>query len=188
MDPVTNHINSNSILNHSQERQGKISRKRHVVKSFEAKLREQRTVGEKIADVITWIVGSLPFVVLNAVWFLVWVLWNLGALPGLEPFDPFPFGLLTMIVSLEAIFLSVFVLMSQNRGAKIDKLRSEVDLQINLTAEQEITKILSLLSLLLKQGGVANIDDDPELQHMLKQIDTWEIERKLERDLEEKAK
>ena len=168
------------------EKSGKISRKRHVVKSFEAKLSQQRTFGEKIADFLNRFFGSLSFAVFHVVFFGLWIIWNLGAFPVLRPFDPFPFGLLTMVVSLEAIFLSIFVLVSQNRAAKIDKLRSEVDLQINLTAEQEITKVLALMTQLLKKQGFLDVESDPELQRMLKQIDAWEIEKKLEKDLEEK--
>ena len=173
--------NNNSNQN-SLERPSKISRKRHVVKSFEAKLNQQRTWGEKIADYLTKVFGSIPFFVFNLMWFTVWILWNSGLAPSLPIFDPYPFILLVTTVSLEAICLAVLVLISQNRAAKIDKLRSEVDLQINLTAEQEITKILSLLKILSERSGV-EVKDDPELEHMLKQIDAWEIEKKLEKDL-----
>ena len=172
--------NNNSNQN-VLERPSKISRKRHIVKSFAAKLNQQRTREEKIADFFTKFFGSLLFAIFHLVWFIVWIIWNLGWL-GLPQFDPFPFGLLTMIVSLEAIFLAILVLVSQNREAKIDRLRAEVDLQINLTAEQEITKILSLLKILLERGGI-DIKDDPELERMLRQIDAWEIEKKLEKDL-----
>jgi len=148
---------------------------------------QQRTFAERLADAITYIFGDLKFAVLNFVWFFGWIIWNMDWVPGLKPFDPFPFGLLTMIVSLEAIFLSIFVLISQNRSAKIDKLRSEIDLQINLTAEQEITKVLSMLKILLEKNGV-DFSHDEDLPRMLKQIDTWEIERKLVKDMEEGKK
>ena len=178
-------MNNNFPVNGSgEERLSKISRKRQVVKSFEAKMSQQRTSAEKLADSLTYIFGDLGFATLNFVWFFVWIVWNMGWIPGLRPFDPFPFGLLTMIVSLEAIFLSVFVLISQNRSAKIDKLRSEVDLQINLTSEQEITKALSMLKLLLEKNGV-DLSRDEDLPKMLKQIDAWELERKLAKDMAE---
>lgn len=167
-----------------EERPSKISRKRQVVKSFEAKMSQQRTFAERLADTINYIFGDLRFAFLNFAWFLAWMIWNMDWIPGLKPFDPFPFGLLTMIVSLEAIFLSIFVLISQNRSAKIDKLRSEVDLQINLTAEQEITKVLSMLKILSEKNGV-DLSRDEDLPRMLKQIDTWEIERKLVKDMED---
>lgn len=180
-----NNLNNNIPAGgNGEERPSKISRKRHVVKSFEAKLIQQRTPSEILADIITHIFGDLRFATLNFAWFFIWILWNIGWIPGLTPFDPFPFGLLTMIVSLEAIFLSIFVLISQNRSAKIDKLRSEVDLQINLTSEQEITKVLSLLKMMMEKDGF-DLSRDEDLPRMLKQIDTWEIERKLAKDMEE---
>ncbi|MDO8430273.1 MAG: DUF1003 domain-containing protein [bacterium] len=168
----------------SKDGVSKISRKRYVVKSFEAKLNQQRTRGERMADYLTKLFGSISFFIFNLSWFLAWVIWNSGLISVFPIFDPYPFILLITIVSLEAICLAVLVLMSQNRAAKIDKLRSEVDLQINLTTEQEVTKILSLLKLYLEKHGF-DLKDDPELERMLRQIDTWEIEKKLEKDLSE---
>lgn len=186
MNNLNNNLHASNNGN-GEERPGKISRKRQVVKSFEAKLSQQRTIAERIADGLNYIFGDLRFAMINFTWFFIWIVWNLGLIPGLVPFDPFPFGLLTMIVSLEAIFLSIFVLISQNRSAKIDKLRSEVDLQINLTSEQEITKALSMLKMLLEKNGV-DLSRDEDLPRMLKQIDTWELERKLAKDMEESKK
>lgn len=181
-------MNNFPITNgNGEERPGKISRKRQVVKSFEAKLSQHRTTAERLADALTYIFGDLRFATANLIWFFIWIVWNMGWVPSLKPFDPFPFGLLTMIVSLEAIFLSIFVLISQNRSAKIDKLRSEVDLQINLTSEQEITKALSMLKILLEKNGI-DMSKDEDLPRMLKQIDAWELERKLARDMAENRK
>ena len=84
-------------------------------------------------------------VYLHAVWFIVWITINLRWIPGVKPFDPFPFGLLTMIVSLEAIFLSTFVLVSQNRMTVLADKRADLDLQINLLSEYEVTRILTLV-------------------------------------------
>lgn len=86
---------------------------------------------ERAADVVTGFAGSLWFVYLHAAWFLLWILDNVGAF-GLHKFDEFPFGLLTMIVSLEAIFLSTFVMVSQNRQAARSEVRSQVDFESNL--------------------------------------------------------
>ena len=188
MDSINNIPNNILPVNGNNEaRPSKISRKRQVVKSFEAKLSQQRTFAEKIADFFTYAFGDLRFASMHVIWFIIWIGWNSGFIPGATPFDPFPFGLLTMIVSLEAIFLSIFILISQNRSSKIDKLRSEVDLQVNLTSEQEITKILSMLKVLSERNGI-DLSRDEELVRMLKNIDAWEIERKLERDLIENKK
>lgn len=105
---------------------------------------EQLTLGERIADAIAEFSGSMPFLIGNLVWFSVWILWNQSWFPGTD-FDPFPFGLLTMIVSLEAIFLSIFVLISQNRQAAKDRLAAEIDHQVNTKAEIEIGLVLRRL-------------------------------------------
>lgn len=95
---------------------------------------------ERVTDWVAWFSGSLLFVALTAVWFIVWI--GVNVLPlGIPVFDPFPFGLLTMIVSLEAIFLSCFVLISQNRQAEKDHLRSDVEYDVNIKAEMEIAHL-----------------------------------------------
>jgi len=95
---------------------------------------------QRIADWISWFSGSMWFLLINAVWFLVWI--GINTLPlGVPAFDPFPFGLLTMIVSLEAIFLSCFVLISQNRQAEKDRVRSDIEYEVNIKAELEIAHL-----------------------------------------------
>ena len=100
---------------------------------------EKLTVGQRIADVIAEFSGSIPFLMLNAVFFAIWLIVN--AIPQIA-FDPYPFGLLTMIVSLEAIFLSIFVLVSQNRQSDKDRIRNELDYQVNLKAELGVSVLL----------------------------------------------
>ena len=127
-----------------------------------AKIRDDaernKSVQDHLADYITWFSGSMWFVYLHIAWFGFWIAANLGWL-GIEAFDPFPFGLLTMIVSLEAIFLSTFVLLSQNRQAAIADQRADLDLQINLLAEHEITRLLMLVDAIAKRVGVEESDD-----------------------------
>ena len=94
----------------------------------------------RIADWIAWFSGSMPFLILNGGWFVIWI--ALNTLPlGVSAFDPYPFGLLTMIVSLEAIFLSCFVLISQNRQAQKDKVRADIEYEVNIKAELEIAHL-----------------------------------------------
>ena len=94
----------------------------------------------RIADWIAWFSGSMAFLILNGGWFIIWI--GINTLPlGLPHFDPFPFGLLTMIVSLEAIFLSCFVLISQNRQAQKDKVRADIEYEVNIKAELEIAHL-----------------------------------------------
>jgi uncharacterized membrane protein len=122
------------------------------------------------------------FLALNVGWFVIWLLVNGGLVPTLRPFDPFPFSLLTMIVSLEAIILSVFVMISQNRAAKIDELREEVDLQVDIITEAEMTKLLIMVKLLLEKNGI-DISNDPDLSEMLVPTDTEKIEEALEEEV-----
>jgi len=115
--------------------------------------------------------------VFHVVWFAGWILANTGAL-GIRPFDPFPFGLLTLIVSLEAIFLSIFVLMAQSRESTVAELREEVSLQVVLRMEEEVTKTLQLVAGLYTRLG-QQVSEDPELRDMLGPLDADEIERDL---------
>jgi CRP/FNR family cyclic AMP-dependent transcriptional regulator len=95
---------------------------------------------QRIADWISWFSGSMSFLFVNAVWFVVWI--GINTMPlGIAQFDPFPFGLLTMIVSLEAIFLSCFVLISQNRQAEKDRVRSDIEYEVNIKAELEVAHL-----------------------------------------------
>jgi uncharacterized membrane protein len=157
---------------------------RKIIKSLKAKANAKRTIFEKFADFTTAIAGSFPFLTINLVWFLAWIVINSNLVPGVSAFDPYPFGLLTMVVSLEAIMLAILVLISQNRAANIDDIREEIDLQVNVTSEQEITKILTLLILLLKKNGI-NISEDKNLAEMLKPINTDKLEKALEQEFAE---
>jgi uncharacterized membrane protein len=145
----------------------------------------ERTVVESIADRLNDIAASTPYLVLHVAWFAVWVPWNLGWL-GLAPFDPFPFGLLTMIVSLEAIFLSIFVLMAQKRESAIAELREELALQVNLRIEEESTKTLQLVAGLYTRLG-HRVAEDPELHDMMQPLDVVGLERALASEIAQKA-
>ena len=109
---------------------------RNVNEEFEEKL----STLQRIADWIAWFSGSMQFLIINGLWFVIWIAAN--TVPDKDSqFDPFPFGLLTMIVSLEAIFLSCFVLISQNRQAAKDKVRSDVEYEVNVQAELEVAHL-----------------------------------------------
>ena len=111
-----------------------------VARNVNEEMPQSSSLLEKVADVIAWFSGSMPFLILNAAWFIIWI--ALNTLPfGFGHFDPFPFGLLTMIVSLEAIFLSCFVLVSQNRQAEKDRVRSDIEYEVNIKAELEIAHL-----------------------------------------------
>lgn len=160
----------------------KLERRRQFFKSFEAKSLRHRSALVKFADNLTSWTGTPTFLLLNGYGFVIWIVVNVNLIPGLVPFDPFPFGLLTMIVSLEAIFLSIFVLISQNRSAYINTIRDEVHLQINMQSEREITKILQVLSDMRAKMGITK--SDPELVQMLEKTDADYIEQRIVEQLE----
>jgi uncharacterized membrane protein len=122
-----------------------------------------RSAGERMGDLIARQAGRVWFISAHAIWFAVWIFLNTGLIPRLRAFDPYPYQFLTLVVSLEAIFLSLFILMSQNRGNKQADARSHLDLQINLLAEQESTKILQMLQKLCAHHNLS-IADDPEVE------------------------
>jgi uncharacterized membrane protein len=142
-----------------------------------------RTLLERAVDQLNEIASSVWFLVGHALGFTFWLLWNTGRLFGMRPIDPFPFGLMTTIVSLEAIFLSIFVLMAQQREAAIAELREELGLQVSLRVEQEVTKTLQLVAGLYTRLG-HRVSDDPELHHMLQPLDVKAIERDLLEQIE----
>jgi len=114
---------------------------KNISKEFESK----RTFSQKISDKITAFCGSMPFVYVHMVWFILWIVLNIAAFEFFRIFDPYPYGLLTMLVSLEAIILSTFILITQNRQAEKADMRAEMDYRINLKAEKEIAEILARL-------------------------------------------
>ena len=111
-----------------------------VSRNVNEEVEEHLTTLQKVADWIAWFSGSMPFLMMNGIWFIIWIIINTMSV-GLPRFDPYPFGLLTMIVSLEAIFLSCFVLVSQNRQAEKDHVRSDVEYEINVKAELEVAHL-----------------------------------------------
>lgn len=157
---------------------------RQLVEAIEAKALKNRSWAVRLADDLTSFFGGVGFLILNLAVFLFWILANNGNLPGVPVFDPFPFPLLTTAVSLEAIILTTIVLMSQNRSSLISSLREEMDMQVNLIAEREITKSLKLLKVLLDQKGIKV--KDRELEKMLVELDTSYMERELTEQLKPK--
>jgi uncharacterized membrane protein len=146
-------------------------------RSLAAQHASQRSLVERIADALTRVAASTPFLLVHFVWFAGWVIVNTGAF-GMRPFDPFPFGLLTLIVSLEAIFLAIFVLMAQSRESSVAELREEVSLQVILRMEEEVTKTLQLVAGLYTRLG-HRVGNDPELREMLGPLDADRIEQEL---------
>jgi len=132
-----------------------------LIRQLEKSAKQERKRSDLVAEAIANFCGSMTFVWVHVVWFGAWVGINIA--PGIRHLDPFPFTFLTLVVSLEAIFLSTFILISQNHDTKISERRNHLDLQINLLSEQENTKMLALLQAIAVKVG-ADLDHDPHLQ------------------------
>jgi uncharacterized membrane protein len=143
---------------------------RNIQALKERRTREEAEAGfqERLAQAITRFTGSMRFVYLHLAVFGVWILINLGLVPGVGLFDP-SFVILAMVASVEAIFLSTFVLISQNRMAASDAKRAELDLQISLLAEHEITKLVALVSAIANHMRVKT-DVDPEVEELKQDV------------------
>lgn len=151
----------------------------HTIVNIRKATSDKRTREERLADIITDFSGRMYFVYFHVLWFAIWILVNLGFF-GFKPFDPFPFGLLTMIVSLEAIFLATFVLISQNRlSAEADR-RADLDLQMGLLSEHELTRALKMLDEIQDKLGIEN-DADQELHDLEKNVHPQDVMKEMER-------
>jgi uncharacterized membrane protein len=139
-----------------------------------------RSKAEQVSDWIASTAASGPVLVLHVVWFGVWVALNLGVMRNVRPFDPFPFPFLTMTVSLEAIFLALFVLASQNRLARQSDKRSHLDLQIDLLAEREMTAMLQLLQDIARHLGVETTVTSQQLEDLMKKTDLRRLTNRMD--------
>jgi uncharacterized membrane protein len=143
------------------------------------KAASERTPEQRLADAITSFSGRMTFVYVHIVWFSIWILLNSGLL-NMQPFDPFPYGLLTMVVSLEAIFLATFVLISQNRMGEQSEERADLDLHIDLLTEYELTRVLQMLDAIQDKLGIPN-QEDPELADLEMETKPEEVLAEIER-------
>lgn len=134
---------------------------------------EQRPLSARIGDVIAANAGKMWFIVAHILWFVVWIALNFKAGSGVA-FDPFPFSLLTMIVSLESIFLSLFILMSQNRSGLQADQRHHLDLQINLLSEDENTKMIQMLQAICEYHNLP-VGRDPEITVLGKRTEVGDV-------------
>ena len=168
------------------QKQRKTTRRQEIkrsIKSVESKAKAKRSWFGRVEDKIVSTFGTAEFLLFNLLFFAGWVAVNSDLIPAIEPFDPFPYILLITIVSIEAIILAIFVLITQNRQARINSLREETELHVNLISEQEITKVLKVLAIILKKMGV-DPTSDPELQKMIEPLNPEEVEKQLEEQLD----
>ena len=174
MTANTNNINTQAKNNNS------FSNTEDTAISFKARVNQNRTKYEKLADLLTRKFGTLFFLVLHLIWFITWIIINAGLTP-IPVFDPYPYGLLTMMVSLEAIFLSIIVLISENREQKVNDIREELNLQLNKIIEK---KIDGLTHLIMKQNPVRG-RPAKQVSEALQPVNIEELEITIKREVEE---
>jgi uncharacterized membrane protein len=160
-----------------------LERNVRTIAALERDAIEERSAADRASDAITKVVGSAPFVAIHAGAFAVWIAVNVALVPGVSPFDPYPFSFLTLVVSLEAIFLSIFVLMSQNRMSRLADRRAHLDLQVDLLAERELTVMLHLLQALCAKHGIPLEAIDPNPEDLLQEIDVTKLASNLDESL-----
>lgn len=155
----------------------------HSVTEMETSLQRNRTFVDRVADLIGGFSGSMTFVFIHIAWFAAWFLLNTLPL-GIKHFDPYPFILLAMVVSVEGVLLSTFVLMKQNRMQQRIDLRDKLDLQINLLSEKEVTKSLQMLRLICEKLEIQEaLADDPELREMASVTSVDMLAKQVQEDL-----
>jgi uncharacterized membrane protein len=149
-----------------------------TIADLEERALHQRGTADRLSDAISRAMGSGPFALAHIIGFGAWFLLNAKLVPGIQPFDPYPFYLLTLVVALEAFFLTVFVLMSQNRMTRQAQKRAHLDLQVNMLAEQELTAILRMVHSLCEKHGVDVRDD--RLDELIAETDVHKVAAALE--------
>src|ERR1022692_4847459 len=141
---------------------------------------ERRSSAERLADAVAVFAGSLLFIVLRLVLVIAWLLVNSGKIPGARPFDPYPFSLLGVMVAVEAVILSSFILMRQNRMMLRGERRGHLNLQVDLLAEKEITKLLQMVRAICGQMGLQNIMADKEIRDLSQNTSIESLSQTLE--------
>jgi uncharacterized membrane protein len=152
-----------------------------AIKSWDRALLVRRSKAQRLGDGITDIAASGASILAHAIWFGSWIAINTSLVPGVEPFDPFPCPLLTMMVSLEAIFLALFVLASQNRMGQQSDLRANLDLQIDLLVEREMTAVLQLLKDIAAHLDVDTSVTTDKLSDLVKKVDVAKLADEVDR-------
>ena len=154
-----------------------------TVSRLEREALEMRSMAERISDTITRATGSFASISLHVAALTGWIVVNAGWLPGVEPFDPFPFGVLTLIVSTEGVLFAIVILISQNRMVRQSERRAHLDLQVDLLAEQEATLVLHQLQRIARNLGLEPDERDVEARALIEQTDVNRMVRNLEKSL-----
>jgi uncharacterized membrane protein len=154
-----------------------------AIARLEEEALNRRTRTERDSDAIVKFIGSVRFLVLHGILVFVWVILNLNLLPRVKPFDPFPFGILALVVASESVFLTICVLISQNRMARQAERRSHLDLQVGMLAEQELTTMLQMPQKLCQHAGVDVKSANLQVQGFSETTDVGKLASELEEKL-----
>jgi len=146
---------------------------------------EKRRLSERAGDAVASFAGSLVFVMIHALLVLTWILVNAEGVHGIPRFDPYPFSLLGMIVAVEAVVLSSFILMRQNRTTKRAERRDHLNLQVDLISEKEITKLLQMVRAICVHMGLKQIADDKELKEFTQATSVETLAERIDNTLPE---
>jgi uncharacterized membrane protein len=148
-----------------------------LIRELEEAAKRERKPSDRVAEAIAGFCGSMKFVWVHVIWFGGWIIFNV--IPGVPHIDAFPFTFLTLVVSLEAIFLSTFILISQNHDTRITERRNHLDLQINLLSEQENTKMMAMLQAIAAHIG-AEFGHDPHLKALGEETEPQSVIQQIE--------
>jgi uncharacterized membrane protein len=157
-----------------------------AIARLEEEALERRTATERESDAIVRFIGSPKFLLLHVILVLVWIMLNLSLIPHVKAFDPFPFGILALFVASESVFLTICVLISQNRMARQAERRAHLDLQVGMLAEQELTMMLQMLQKLCQHSGVDVRSATQQVQGFSETTDVHKLASELEEKLPER--
>jgi uncharacterized membrane protein len=156
-----------------------------AIAKLEEEALDRRTRTERDSDAIVKFIGSVKFLMLHVIMVVVWITLNLNMIPGVKSFDPFPFGIMALLVASESVFLTICVLISQNRMARQAERRSHLDLQVGMLAEQELTMMLQMLQKLCQHSGVDVKSATQQVQGFSETTDVHKLATELEEKLPE---
>jgi len=160
-----------------------VARNIRQISDLEHAARGELTGTERISKAITDVAGSMTFVLIHIVVFGAWTSWN-GLAPMSWRFDPYPFGLMTMLVSLEGVFLATFVLITQNRMMAHTDRRDHLALQVNILTEQELTMALRLLRQLCERAGIQpESKRDEQVENLMRETNVFEVMERIDSEL-----
>jgi uncharacterized membrane protein len=156
-----------------------------AIAKLEEEALDRRTAAERASDAIVKSIGSTPFLLVHVLLVAIWSTVNLELIPGIQAFDPFPFGILALLLAAESVFLTIFVLISQNRMAREAERRSHLDLQVGMLAEQELTVMLQMLQKLCEHAGVDVKSSNQQVQGFSETTDVQKLASELKDKLPE---